>query len=58
MIDSDFKVVLIEVNTNPSLSTPCPLLGKIINNLIDATFRLTIDPIFLPPDTTKKGKFE
>ena len=31
MIDSNFKVYLIEVNTNPSIETnPCPLLQRLI----------------------------
>ena len=30
MIDEEFKVYLIEVNTNPCLETPCPLLSRIV----------------------------
>jgi hypothetical protein len=55
MIDSDFKVLLIEVNTNPALAVPCPLLARILHTLLDSTFRIAVDPIFPCPDTTKKG---
>lgn len=30
MIDSNYNVWLIEVNTNPCLETTCPVLNKII----------------------------
>lgn len=46
MMDEEFKVYIIEVNTNPCLATPCPLLTRIISSVIEQTFRITIDPIF------------
>lgn len=56
MIDEEFKIYLIEVNTNPCLETSCPLLARIISEMIDNTLRLTIDPLFQPASTgpTKK----
>ena len=30
MIDEDFKVWLIECNTNPCLETGCPILSRLI----------------------------
>lgn len=48
MIDEDFKVYLIEVNTNPSLEICCPLLARIIPELLDNSFRLALDPIYQP----------
>ena len=50
MLDDDFKVYLIEANTNPCLTTPCPLLTRIISNLLDSTFRIALDPLFHPHD--------
>lgn len=43
------KVYLIEVNTNPCLETSCPLLMKIVSNLIENTFKICVDPFFPPP---------
>ena len=51
MIDSNFKVYLIEVNTNPCLEVSSPLLGRIIPTMIDSALKLAIDPIFPPPDS-------
>jgi len=39
MIDEDFKIFLLEVNTNPCLDTSSNILSKIIPNLIDNTLR-------------------
>jgi hypothetical protein len=48
MIDEDFKVYLIEVNTNPSFEVHCPLMARIIPELLDNSFRLSLDPIYQP----------
>ena len=39
MVDENFKVQLIEVNTNPDISFCCPLLAMLIPNMIDNAFR-------------------
>lgn len=54
MLDDNFKVYLIECNTNPCLETTCPLLQKIITDLVDSGLRLTLDPLFPPPNYTKR----
>ena len=46
MIDEDFRVWLIEVNTNPYLGVLNDKLPKFIDNLIDDTLRLTVDKLF------------
>ena len=38
-LDDEFKLNLIEVNTNPCLETESPLLARIIPELIDNTFK-------------------
>ena len=58
MIDENFKVWLIEVNTNPCLALSSSLLARIIPTMIENAFRfiysldyfrLSIDPIYPPP---------
>jgi len=39
MIDKDFKVYLIEVNTNPCLESSSPLLGRIIPLMVDSAMK-------------------
>ena len=60
MIDENFKVYLIEVNTNPCLETSCSLLSRIIQNMVENAvrynikdLRITLDPIFPPPEHCK-----
>lgn len=50
MIDDEFKIYLIEANTNPCLELSSPLLAKLIPRMIDNSFRVAVDPVFLPPD--------
>jgi len=51
MMDANFKVYLIEVNTNSSLETSCPILKKLIPDVIDTGFRIALDPLFPAPNT-------
>ena len=39
MIDSNYNVWLIEVNTNPCLETACPVLNKIIPKFVENAFQ-------------------
>jgi tubulin monoglycylase TTLL3/8 len=48
MIDENFRVYLIEVNTNPCLEISCPLLARIIPEVVDNTFTIALDPLFQP----------
>ena len=54
MMDADFKLNLIEVNTNPCLETDSPLMTRIISELIESTMKLVIDPLFPNPEATSK----
>jgi len=56
MLDEDFKLYLIEVNTNPCLEMSCPLLARIIPELLDNAFRVVLDPLFPSPDLSNNKK--
>ena len=45
------KLVLIEINTNPCLELGCPILERIIPNMIENAFRIAVDPLFPPPSS-------
>jgi tubulin monoglycylase TTLL3/8 len=42
MIDEDFKVYLIEVNTNPCLEHSSSLLARLIPNMIENMIRFIL----------------
>ena len=46
MVDSDFSVWLIEVNTNPCLEESSSILRTLLPRMIDDAFKLTIDRDF------------
>lgn len=46
LIDEDFRVWLIEVNTNPYFGVLNDKMPLFIDNLVDDTFRLTLDLVF------------
>jgi D-alanine-D-alanine ligase-like ATP-grasp enzyme len=46
LIDEDFRVWLIEVNTNPYFGVVNNNLPNFIPNLVDDTFKLTLDLTF------------
>ena len=48
MIDENFKIQMIEVNTNPSLEICSPLMARIIPELLDNSFRVAVDPLYQP----------
>ncbi len=49
MLTEACQPLLIEVNTNPSLETCCPLLSRVIGGVVENVFRLCVDPLFPPP---------
>ena len=56
MLDEDYRISLIEVNTNPCLEMSCPLLARIIPELLDNVFRIVLDPVFPSPDLSSNRK--
>ena len=43
MFDDEFKPYLIEVNTNPSLELSCPLLARLIPNMLENALKIALD---------------
>ena len=46
MMDSDFNIFLIEINTNPGLEESSPWIKIIVPRMLDDALRLTIDQLF------------
>ena len=58
MLDEDFRPYLIEVNTNPCLEVSCPLLARIIPEVLDNAFRIALDPLFPATDPGGAKKWQ
>lgn len=56
MVDQQFKVWLIEVNTNPCLSLGSTYLSRLIPAMLDNAFRIAIDPFFPEPPSKKHSQ--
>ena len=50
MIDTNYDVWLIEVNTNPCLEISSKLLARLIPTMVEQALRLTLDVVFPPPN--------
>jgi hypothetical protein len=48
MIDEDFRVWLIEVNTNPYIALSNDYLKNLFENLIDEMLKIVVDPVLAP----------
>ena len=48
MLDNDFNIYLIEINTNPGLEESSPWIKVIVPRMLDDALRLTLDQIFEP----------
>jgi hypothetical protein len=60
LIDEDFRVWVIEVNTNPYFGVKNNHLPKYIDNLVDDTLKLTLDKTFPREisDSERKSEYE
>ena len=58
LIDRDYNVWLIEVNTNPCLEESSFLLKMLLPRMIDDAFKLTIDKSFPRPKEYEKAKIK
>jgi hypothetical protein len=56
MLDENFKVFLIEVNTNPCLELSAPLLARLIPTMLDNALKICVDPLFPPPENFSQRK--
>ena len=57
MLDSDLRVDLIEINSNPCLETwSCPLLENLIPKLVNDVLRVGLDSILPPPSKANLTK--
>ena len=61
IIDEDFRVWLLEVNTNPYLGTPNQYLKTLVPQMLNDMLKIGVDPILPPqyiPDSQRNNDFE
>lgn len=56
ILDSDFNVWLIEVNTNPCIEESSALLKVLLRRMIEDMCKLTVDKLFPKPKSKHKRK--
>jgi len=54
MVDEEFKVWLIEVNTNPCLALSSAYLARLIPAMLDNAFRIVLDSHFPEPEGKRR----
>ena len=49
IVDQQLRPWLLEVNTNPCLVVNCPVLERVIPNMLEHALRIAVDTVFPPP---------
>jgi len=61
LLDEDFRIWLIECNTNPYLGAPCEYMKKLVPEMVNDMFKIVVDPVFGPrkvPDEERVNGFQ
>lgn len=48
LLDEDFRIWLIEINTNPFLSCPNNEMKVVVPRMIDDVIKIAVDPVMKP----------
>ena len=48
LIDEDFRLWLIEINTNPYFGVPNTFIADLLPKMMDDMMQIVVDPIFPP----------
>jgi len=48
MIDEDFRVWLVEVNTNPFLGVPNKFIDDLLPKMLNEMMMIAVDPVYGP----------
>lgn len=56
LIDEDFRLWMIEINTNPYFGVPNAFIAGLLPKMMDDLLDIVLDPIY-PPDVKPESKF-
>jgi hypothetical protein len=48
LIDEDFRIWMIEVNTNPYFGVPNGYIADLLPKMMDDLFKIVVDPVYAP----------
>lgn len=48
LIDEDFRIWLIEVNTNPYFGVPNKYIAEVLPKMMDDLLEIVLDPVYKP----------
>ena len=54
LIDEDFRIWLIEVNTNPYFGVANDYIADLLPKMMDDMFKITVDPIYPPKQVEER----
>lgn len=54
LIDEDFRVWLIEANTNPYFGIPNEYIADLLPKMIDDMVKITVDPVYPPKSVEQR----
>lgn len=57
LIDEDFRLWLIEVNTNPYFGVPNSFIAELLPKLMDDLLDIVVDPYYPPLIKPESNKF-
>lgn len=60
LLDEDFRIWLIECNTNPYLGAPCKFMETMLPQMMNDMFKIVLDPVYGPkfvPDENRQNGF-
>jgi hypothetical protein len=52
LLDKDFRLWLLEINTNPYIGTPNKFIEGLLPKMIEDLIQLAVDPILKPKNST------
>ena len=61
LLDEDFRIWLIECNTNPFFGTPCPFMKDLVPKMFNDLLKIVVDPVCQPrnvPEFDRENDFE
>jgi hypothetical protein len=60
LLDEEFRLWLLEINTNPFLGTPCAAMKILVPEMMEDLVQIVVDPVNKPENTPTRNenKFE